>query len=95
MESTSQFLPFDTAFFASPFFVFYFAAFFVVFVVGSWSIFARTGQPASLGFLMFLPGVNLILFLLLAFGRGPIKAELRDLRRVQDAARKADRSRAA
>jgi bacteriorhodopsin len=63
----------------------------LVLVLGSCRIFARTGQRAYLGLLMFVPGVNLLMFLALAFGRWPAERELRALRKAQHAAVKAER----
>jgi hypothetical protein len=63
----------------------------LVFVLGSCRIFARTGRHAGLGVLMFVPGVNLILFLVLAFGRWPMEQEVRALRKVQSASQKAEK----
>lgn len=43
-------------------------------------IVGRTGLSAWLGLLMFVPIANLVMFLVLAFGRWPIEDELQRLR---------------
>ena len=63
----------------------------LVLVLGSCRIFARTGRHAGLGLLMFVPGVNLLAFLMLAFGRWPAERELRVLRKAQTASVKAEK----
>ena len=63
----------------------------LVFLLGSCRIFARTGRHAGLGILMFVPGVNLLMYLFLAFGRWPAERELRVLRKSQHASLKAER----
>ena len=55
-------------------------------------IFAKAGFHAALGLLMLVPGLNLPVFLVLAFGAWPHQRELRALRRVQAASRDADRA---
>ena len=64
-------------------------------VLGSCRILARTGRHAGLGLLMFVPGINLLLFLFLAFGRWPAERELKALRKAQRASLKAERKIAA
>lgn len=51
---------------------------------------ARTGHHAAFGLLLFVPGVNLVAFLWLAFGPWPVKGELKQLRRVAKVAKRAD-----
>lgn len=63
----------------------------LVLVLGCCRIFARTGRHPALGLLMIVPGVNLLMFLFLAFGPWPAGTELRALRRVQRAAQRAER----
>jgi hypothetical protein len=55
-----------------------------------WRIFRRAGFHGAMGLLMLIPAVNLILLFVLAFGRWPMERELKSLRRVQRAARKAE-----
>ena len=64
----------------------------LVFVFASCRIFAKAGFPASLGFLMLVPVVNLFGFLYLAFARWPVRGELHGLRKLQNQARKIDRN---
>jgi hypothetical protein len=45
-----------------------------------WKIFAKAGYSGALSLLMFIPLVNFILLLILAFGEWPIHRELRLLR---------------
>jgi hypothetical protein len=53
-------------------------------------LFVRAGHPGAYGLLMLVPGVNVIMLLILAFGRWPIERELRALRLVARAARHAE-----
>jgi len=55
-----------------------------------WRIFRRTGAHGAMGLLMLVPAVNVILLFVLAFGPWPVEQEVRNLRRVQRAARKAE-----
>jgi len=55
-----------------------------------WRIFRRAGFHGAMGLLMLIPAVNLILLPVLAFGPWPVEKELKSLRRVQRAARKAE-----
>ncbi len=59
-------------------------------VLGFCSIFARAGYHWALGLLMTVPGVNVIVFLMLAFGSWPSSRELRSLRRLENAVSKAE-----
>ena len=45
-----------------------------------WKIFAKAGYSGLMGLLMFIPIINIILLLILAFGEWPIHRELRLLR---------------
>jgi len=47
-----------------------------------WKIFAKAGHRGALGLLMLVPGVNLIMLCLLAFGEWPIQRELDHTRRM-------------
>ena len=62
----------------------------LLFTLAFCRIFARAGHRAALGFLMLIPGVNVIMVLLLAFGRWPVEQEMRGLRKVQ---KRADQAR--
>jgi hypothetical protein len=62
----------------------------LVFALATCRIFLRTGKHPALGLLMFVPVVNMVVFLMLAFGPWPMERELRGLRKVQKAARKVD-----
>jgi len=55
-----------------------------------WRIFRRAGFHGAMGLLMLIPVVNVMLLFVLAFGRWPVERELKSLRRVQRAARKAE-----
>ena len=57
----------------------------VIYVLGFCSIFARAGFHWGLGLLMAIPGVNVILFLLVAFGSWPNSRELKSLRKLENA----------
>lgn len=46
-----------------------------------WRIFAKAGYSGAMGLLMFIPIANLIVLLILAFGKWPIEEELERLRR--------------
>ena len=64
---------------------------FLVLVLGCCRIFARTGRHPALGLFMLVPGVNLLLFLFLAFGPWPAGRELRVLRRAHRASQRAEK----
>ncbi|MCA8980002.1 MAG: hypothetical protein H6831_02570 [Planctomycetes bacterium] len=55
----------------------------LLYLLGFTSIFARAGFHWSLGLLMLIPGLNAILFGLLAFGPWPNGRELKSLRRLE------------
>lgn len=61
-----------------------------VWVVAWWAIFSRAGFTGALGLLMLVPGLNVVLFLLLAFGGWPASRELRSLRRLETAVARAE-----
>ncbi len=56
----------------------------------SWRVFARTGHNGALGLLMFVPGVNVVMLGVLAFGRWPIEKTMRTLQSKSKAARQAN-----
>ena len=45
-----------------------------------WRIFAKAGYSGAMGLLMFIPLANLIVLLILAFGKWPIEEEVERLR---------------
>jgi hypothetical protein len=49
-------------------------------VVIWWKIFSKAGYSGAMGLLMFIPIVNLIALLILAFGEWPIQREVQMLR---------------
>ena len=62
----------------------------LIYVLGFCSIFARAGFHWALGPLMLVPGVNLVLFLLLAIASWPKNRELRSLRQLEHVVSKAE-----
>ena|SRR6266498_2465107 len=52
----------------------------IVAVVIWWKIFSKAGYSGAMGLLMFIPIVNLIVLLILAFGEWPIQREVQMLR---------------
>jgi len=50
-----------------------------------WKIFAKAGYGGALGLLMLVPGVNVVMICILAFGEWPVLRELKELRRTQSA----------
>jgi len=62
----------------------------LVFVLAGFRLCAKAGYHPMLGLLLFVPLVNLGVFLFLAFSRWPIERRLRDLGGVADKARRAD-----
>jgi hypothetical protein len=52
--------------------------FLAIWVVGWWKIFSRAGYPGLLSLAMFIPIVNVVVFLWLAFLPWPIQDELRE-----------------
>jgi len=62
----------------------------VVVALASCRIAAKAGYHASLGLLVLVPVANVMLFLTLAFSRWPVEQELRSLRHVEKAVRRAD-----
>lgn len=62
----------------------------LVWIVAWWAIFARAGFTGALSLLMLLPGINVIVFVLFAFGGWPVMRELRSLRRLETAVARAE-----
>lgn len=54
------------------------------YTLGFCTVFGRAGFHWSLGLLMLIPGLNVILFGLLAFGPWPNGRELRSLRKLEN-----------
>jgi hypothetical protein len=52
----------------------------IVSVLIWWKIFSKAGYSGAMGLLMFIPLVNLIMLLILAFGEWPIQREVQQLR---------------
>ena len=48
-----------------------------------WKIFAKAGYGGAFGLLMLVPGVNLVMICILAFGKWPVLREVEELRRQQ------------
>jgi hypothetical protein len=48
-----------------------------------WKIFAKAGYGGAFGLLMLVPGVNLVMICILAFGTWPVLREIEELRRRQ------------
>ena len=46
-----------------------------------WKIFAKAGYGGAFGLLMLVPGVNMVMICILAFGKWPVLRELEELRR--------------
>ncbi len=62
----------------------------MLFVLAGCRLAGRTGHHPALGLLFFVPGVNLLVFLWLAFLPWPVRTELSQLRKVQKASRRAE-----
>ena len=52
----------------------------VLSIVIWWRIFAKAGYSGAMGLLMFIPIANIIVLLILAFGKWPIEEEIERLR---------------
>jgi hypothetical protein len=53
----------------------------VLAIICWWKIFEKAGYGGAMGLLMAVPIVNLVMFLVLAFGEWPVVQEMRRLRR--------------
>ncbi len=54
---------------------------FIIYIVAWWKIFSKAGYSGALSLLLiFIPIANIIVFLILAFGRWPVQKELDALR---------------
>jgi hypothetical protein len=54
-----------------------------------WKIFAKAGYGGAFGLLMLVPLVNLVMILILAFGKWPVLREVEELRRQLNSAHQA------
>ncbi len=52
----------------------------VIFLVANWKIATKAGYQGVLSLLMLIPVVNLVIYLMFAFGEWPIERDLRELR---------------
>jgi hypothetical protein len=64
----------------------------MIFVLASLRLCSKAGYHSLFGLLLLVPGLNLFIFLFMAFSRWPIERELRQLRNVQQAARRVDQN---
>ncbi len=62
----------------------------LVFTLACCRIFSRAGFHGALGLLMFVPGVNVVMFFVLAFAPWPAGRELRRLRKLERGVHRAD-----
>ena len=65
----------------------------LVFVLASLRLCSKAGFHSLFGLLLLVPGLNLFIFLFMAFSPWPIERELRELRGVQSKARRVDQER--
>jgi hypothetical protein len=70
-------------------------AFALLYLLVWWRILSRAGFPGGLALLMFMPLVNVGLWVFLAFAPWPARRELRALRKVQRVVQGAERRRLA
>ncbi|MBC5823687.1 MAG: hypothetical protein GIW99_09365 [Candidatus Eremiobacteraeota bacterium] len=52
----------------------------VISIIANWKIAQKSGYPGALSLLMLVPLVNLVVFVIFAFGEWPIQRELRTAR---------------
>ena len=64
-----------------------------LFVLAALRVCSKAGYHPLSGLLLLVPGVNLFIFLFMAFSRWPIEREVRELRGVQSKARRVDQER--
>jgi bacteriorhodopsin len=62
----------------------------LLYVLAWCRIYAKAGQHPALGFLMLIPGLNLIMLTAFGLGRWPIETELAEIREVRKAVHRAD-----
>ena len=65
----------------------------LVFILASLRLCSKAGFHSLFGLLLLVPGLNLFIFLFMAFSPWPIERELRELRGVQSKARRVDQER--
>ena len=65
----------------------------LLFVLACCRVCAKTGYHSLLGLFLLLPGINVAVFMFLAFTPWPIERELRQLRGVQNQVRRIDQQR--
>lgn len=84
-------LPLDSAFFAANLVGLAIAGVFVLVFALVWCrIYKKAGHNAAMGLLMLVPVVNLIMMFVLAFSTWPVEREVKTLRGIKDAVRRAD-----
>jgi len=79
------------AFLGTPLGVSLLAAAMLVYTLAWCRLFAKAGFKGHIGVYMLVPGLNVVLFLALAFFPWPVRREARDLRRMQKAVHRADK----
>ena len=62
----------------------------LVYVFAWCRIYSKAGQHPALGFLMLIPGLNVLMLLVFALGRWPIETEVSEVREVRRAVHRAD-----
>lgn len=55
----------------------------VIFLLPLWRIVSKTGLPGALSLLLYIPVINIVMVLILAFTKWPIEKEFETLRNVQ------------
>lgn len=84
-------LPVDSAFFAANMVALAIGGVsLLVFALVWCRIFKKAGHNAAMGLLMLVPAVNLVMMLVLAFSTWPVEREVKTLRGIKDAVRRAD-----
>ena len=58
-----------------------------------WKIFTKAGYGGAFGLLMLVPGVNLVMICILAFGKWPVLREVEELRRQQQSVQQTSETR--
>ena len=62
----------------------------LLFAFASCRLFSKAGFHGALGLLMLVPGLNLLVYLVLALAPWPMRREVRQLRQMQKAVHRAD-----
>lgn len=55
----------------------------VIFFLPLWRIISKTGLPGALSLLLYIPVINIVMVLILAFTKWPIEKEFEALKNVQ------------